>query len=378
MHNADEALVSEGDKAGDTQLSHAANTPAFQDPTGLAHGSRESVNVQAAVADFERNGATHREATKSSASASVGAGTGSSSSTPVQHRFNSSGYGTVITKPQQEYSAWGAALTLPYQANTADFNQASMPLIGAFGGVANGIQEPGLIGSAGNTQQPSNTHFGSTPTRSGLLTSTQISARHVISRDLPIFTGKPDEWLIFISNYEQSTERCGFSNAENLIRLQKCLRGQALESVRGKLMVPETVPYAIGTLRMLYGRSEIVHAALQRKLRDEPAIKAENLDSVIRLALAVQNYCATMAAVGLHEYLHDPVLLNELVAKMPCSMKLEWGRHRLANHSVNLTTFDNWLFNVAMCATMVTPYELQQDDIAKSPFRRALFHRHFL
>ncbi|KAL7726341.1 hypothetical protein ACLKA6_001558 [Drosophila palustris] len=365
MHNADDALVGEGDKAGDTQLSHAANTPAFQDPTGLAHGSRESVNVQAAVADFERNGATHREATKSGTSASVGAGTASSSSTPVQHRFNSSGYGTVITKPQQEYSAWGAALTLPYQANTAVFNQASAPLIGAFGSVANGTQEPGLIGSAGNTQQPSNMHFGSTPTRSGLLTSTQISARQVISRDLRIFTGKPDEWLIFISNYEQSTERCGFSNAENLIRLQKCLRGQALESVRGKLMVPETVPYAIGTLRMLYGRSEIVHAALQRKLRDEPAIKAENLDSVIRLALAVQNYCATMAAVGLHEYLHDPVLLNELVAKMPCSMKLEWGRHRLANHSVNLATFDNWLFNVAMCATMVTPYEPQQDDIAK-------------
>ncbi|KAL7723163.1 hypothetical protein ACLKA6_009439, partial [Drosophila palustris] len=113
MHNADDALVGEGDKAGDTQLSHAANAPAFQDPTGLAHGSRESVNVQAAVADFERNGASHREATKSGTSASVGAGTASSSSTPVQHRFNSSGYGTVITKPQQEYSAWGAALTLP-------------------------------------------------------------------------------------------------------------------------------------------------------------------------------------------------------------------------------------------------------------------------
>ncbi|KAM8702034.1 hypothetical protein ACLKA7_007674 [Drosophila subpalustris] len=172
MHNADDARVGEGDKAGDTQLSHAANTPAFQDPTGLAHGSRESVNVQAAVADFKRNCATHREATKSGTSASVGAGTASSSST---------------------------------RSST-----------GAFGSVANGTQEPGLIGSAGNTQQTSNMHFGSTPTRSGLLTSTQISARHVISRDLPIFTCKPDEWLIFISNYEQSTERCGFSNAENL------------------------------------------------------------------------------------------------------------------------------------------------------------------
>ncbi|XP_070067147.1 uncharacterized protein [Drosophila virilis] len=169
-------------------------------------------------------------------------------------------------------------------------------------------------------------------------------------------------WLIFISNYEQSTERCGFSNEENLIRLQKCLRGQALDAVRGKLMIPATVPYAIGTLRMLYGRSEIVHAALQQKLREEPAIKSDNLNTVIRLALAVQNYCATIAAIGMHEYFYDPALLNELVAKMPSNMKLDWGRHRMSNEGSSLATFDNWLFNVAMCATMVTPYEIPLAD----------------
>ncbi|XP_051864278.1 uncharacterized protein LOC127566291 [Drosophila albomicans] len=217
-------------------------------------------------------------------------------------------------------------------------------------------------------------HAANSLARSEPLTAAQISARHIISRDLPTFTGKPDEWLLFISNYEQSTERCGFSNEENLIRLQKCLKGQALEAVRGKLMVPDTVPYAIGTLRMLYGRPEIVHAALQGKLRDEPAIKADNLDSVIRLALAVQNYCATISALGLHDFLHDPVLLNELVAKMPSSMKLDWGRHRLANQSVNMATFDNWLFNVAMCASMVTPYDVGRTTSAKASKERLFVH----
>ncbi|XP_070066913.1 uncharacterized protein [Drosophila virilis] len=133
-------------------------------------------------------------------------------------------------------------------------------------------------------------------------------------------------------------QRCGFSNEENLIRLQKCLRGQALDAVRGKLMIPATVPYAIGTLRMLYGRSEIVHAALQHVLREEPAIKSDNLNTVIRLALAVQNYCATIAAIGMHEYLYEPALLNELFAKMPSNMKLDWGRHRMSNEGSSLAT----------------------------------------
>ncbi|XP_067628058.1 uncharacterized protein [Eurosta solidaginis] len=203
-------------------------------------------------------------------------------------------------------------------------------------------------------------------TSKGILSSSQIAARHVITRELPPFSGKPEEWLLFISNYEQSTERCGFSNEENLIRLQKCLKGPALEAVRGKLVIPATVPYAIGTLKMLFGRPEIVHAALQRKLREEPAVRHNNLDSVIRLALAVQNYCATMLAIGLSEYLNDPLLLNELVGKLPGDLKLDWGRHRLSAGGINLATFDQWLFNVAMCATMVTSYEPQAADNTKS------------
>lgn len=42
----------------------------------------------------------------------------------------------------------------------------------------------------------------------------------------------------------QSTERCRFSYQENLKRLQKCIKGAAFETVRGKLMMPSTVTFA--------------------------------------------------------------------------------------------------------------------------------------
>ncbi|XP_070067253.1 uncharacterized protein [Drosophila virilis] len=285
------------------------------------------------------------------------------SSTPRQQRtekvgalFDPLGYQNVFYKQKQVAANWSVHPSLPYQANTARFNQATEPSTAAYMGHT-GLGALNRSIEHVPRQQFDNVHCNNATPWNGSLTPAQISGRHVISKDLPIFTGKPEEWLIFISNYEQSTERYRFSNEENLIRLQKCLRGQALDAVRGKLMIPATVPYAIGTLRMLYGRSEIVHAALQQKLREEPAIKSDNLNTVIRLALAVQNYCATIAAIGMHEYLYDPALLNELVAKMPSNMKLDWGRHRMSNAGSSLATFDNWLFNVAMCATMVTPYE---------------------
>ncbi|XP_036340974.1 uncharacterized protein LOC118750361 [Rhagoletis pomonella] len=194
--------------------------------------------------------------------------------------------------------------------------------------VANGSQSAwGAMGQSG----PYTTYDAT-------LLPSHVAARQAITKDLPSFSGKPE--ALFITNYVQSTERCGFSDQENLIRLQKCLKGAALESVRGKLMMPATVNLAIETLRMLFGRPDVIHETLQRKLREVPPVRIERLES---FGLAVQNYRATMQALGLDGYLNDPMLLNELLSKLPSEMKLEWGRRRLSLARVDIIAFDEWL-----------------------------------
>lgn len=81
-------------------------------------------------------------------------------------------------------------------------------------------------------------------------TQRQLAARQSFAKELPTFTGDPSEWPIFISNYEYTTEACGYTNGENMLRLQRCLRGHALETVRGRLVLPAAVPHVIETLRM--------------------------------------------------------------------------------------------------------------------------------
>ncbi|XP_075157722.1 uncharacterized protein LOC142230988 [Haematobia irritans] len=212
------------------------------------------------------------------------------------------------------------------------------------------------------------------------LSQSQISSRQVINKDLPSFSGHPEDWPLFITNYEQSTERCGFSNQENLIRLQRCLKGAALEAVRGKLMMPSTVPLAIETLRMLFGRPDVIHDALQRKLRQLPPVRTEKLNTLINFALAVQNYTATMVAIGLGDYLNDPMLLNDLLNKLPGDMKLDFGRRRLELVRVDIGTFDDWLFKIATCASLVTPTDInflsQTEEKAsrKNPKERIFLH----
>ncbi|XP_070067242.1 uncharacterized protein [Drosophila virilis] len=312
------------------------------------------VNGTDKVAGVEKGSGAATIETYSGCPSTSSAATGPrESSTPMQQRtekvgalYDPLGYQNVIYKQKQVAANWSVHPSLPYQANTALFNQATEHSTAAYMGHTG-------LGALNRSNER-------VPRQQLTMTMCIVIMRR----------RKPEEWFIFISNYEQSTERCGFSNEENLIRLQKYLRGQPLDAVRGKLLIPATVPYVIGTLRMLYSRSEIVHAALQQKLREEPTIKSDNLNTVIRLALAVQNYCATIAAIGMHEYLYDPALLNDLVAKMPSNMKLDWGRHRMSNEGSSLATFDNWLFNVAMCATMVTPYETPLGDNEKKSFAK--------
>lgn len=61
-------------------------------------------------------------------------------------------------------------------------------------------------------------------------------------------TGKPEEWPIFISTFERSTNCCGFSLEENLVRLQRCLKGKDCKAVSSRFLLPSAVPQVIETL----------------------------------------------------------------------------------------------------------------------------------
>lgn len=95
----------------------------------------------------------------------------------------------------------------------------------------------------------------------------------MINKELPIFSGHPEDWPLFISSYVNSTQLCGFSDADNLARLQRCLEGHALESVRSRVLMPVSVPHVLATLETLYGRPELLILALLQKIRGVPAPK---------------------------------------------------------------------------------------------------------
>ncbi|XP_053683167.1 uncharacterized protein LOC128733540 [Sabethes cyaneus] len=219
---------------------------------------------------------------------------------------------------------------------------------GAFdGGAAEGAS--GLNPQASAVQPPNSSSFGVS-----LLNQSQVSARQVVSKELPNFSGSPEEWPLFFASYENSTRICGYSDEENLLRLQRSLKGRALDAVRCRLLHPSNLAGVIATLRTLFGRPEIIVHSLVAKIRDMPAPKAEKLSTLIDFGVAVQNVCATITASGLDEYLCNVALLQELTEKLPPTVRLNWAYHRQTLASVTLSDFGDWLGKLVEAASVVT------------------------
>ncbi|XP_055844833.1 uncharacterized protein LOC129911149 [Episyrphus balteatus] len=209
------------------------------------------------------------------------------------------------------------------------------------------------------------------------LSKANIASRHLISRDLQSFAGSPDEWPLFISNFCRSTEICAFTDEENLVRLQKSLKGKALEAVRSLLIQPSCVPRVISTLKMLYGDPELVVHALTQKIQSTPAPKSEKLETLVNFALIVQNLCATIEASGLVAHLNNATILTHLVHKLPPTIRLDWARHKRGIPDCNLSHFSMWIYELAEAANSVllpdipsftSEYKQQEKKNAKKGF----------
>ncbi|XP_053691136.1 uncharacterized protein LOC128739665 [Sabethes cyaneus] len=194
-------------------------------------------------------------------------------------------------------------------------------------------------GMQGNTNQPN---------------SIQLAARQVIPRELPSFSGDPEDWPLFCSAFYNSTAACGYTDAENLCRLQKCLKGNALTEVKSRLLLPESVPYIMETLRKRFGKPEILVLALLKKVRDVPPPKSENLQSIINFGSAVRNLVDHLYIAKLGEHLRNPMIVHELVEKLSPQLKMQWSWYKRVHMDVSLATFGDFVTDLADAASDVS------------------------
>ena len=171
---------------------------------------------------------------------------------------------------------------------------------------------------------------------------------------------------MFINRNEQSTAACGYSNLENLKRLQDCLEGEALNAVRSMLVLPESVPEVIRDLRRLSGQPEKLIRAMLDKVRSAPAPKADRLGTFIKFGITVKQLCDHLEAARLVDHLNNPMLVAELVEKLPPSYQLDWVRNKKGKQGTPLKKFANFITDIAADVSEVADFPAAERELVRS------------
>ncbi|XP_043482111.1 uncharacterized protein LOC122511116 [Leptopilina heterotoma] len=178
-------------------------------------------------------------------------------------------------------------------------------------------------------------------------------ARQAIGKDLPTFKGSTADWILFERIFYQTTEACGFSSAENMLRLQKCLQGDALDAVRALIMTTN-VERVIDVLRRRFGRADHIIEDLMNKATNTASVKEDKPLTMIRFAENVTNLVATVESLDQPAYLSNPILIRQLVNKLPATIKMNWGKRAAKDHSgTNLLSFASWISEEAEAASAI-------------------------
>jgi hypothetical protein len=209
-------------------------------------------------------------------------------------------------------------------------------------------------------QHPSHSSFNIAQEMSKLM------ARQTCAKELPQFSGEPEEWSLFYSHYRTSTLLCAYSDDENIARLSRCLRGRARDSASALLLSATNLEKIISTLKLRFGRPEFIIDIMLSKLRQTKFIRHDDINAFIEFATKIQNMVATMHVTEVTGHLTNPSLIKEIINKLPSNMKFQWAMYvtnKIDNPmTVTLDNLCEWLMEMANAATVIAPSPVHETN----------------
>ena len=171
---------------------------------------------------------------------------------------------------------------------------------------------------------------------------------------LPIFTGAPEEWPSFYESFTSTTQEFEYSNLHNIMRLRDALKGKARDTVESLLSSSDNIFAILDILQQTFGRPEQLIKSQIEKVRSLPAVMEGNLDSLVNYANKITNMSTFVKNVNGVHHLANPMLLSELVSKLPVARQMQWAEKCiLLERTATILDFSTWLSTLRRLANMV-------------------------
>ncbi|XP_065085675.1 uncharacterized protein LOC135707720 [Ochlerotatus camptorhynchus] len=122
----------------------------------------------------------------------------------------------------------------------------------------------------------------------------------------------------------------------------------------------------------MYGRPEQLLYSLLEKVRKADPLKPDRLESFVHFGILVEQLCDHLEATNLRDHLVNPLLLQELVEKVPASTKMEWVRYKRHFPNPTLRTFSDFMSEKAADAKDASNHNTHSGEQQSVIFRMVL------
>lgn len=116
--------------------------------------------------------------------------------------------------------------------------------------------------------------------------------------------------------------------------------------MQSRLLIPDSVPEVIEDLRKLFGNPEKLLKSLVAKVRQAQAPRMDRLETFLYFGITVKQLCDHLEAAGLYDHLSNPMLVQELVNKLPPEYKLDWVRFKRGKVGTPLRNFTDFINDI--------------------------------
>ena len=198
-----------------------------------------------------------------------------------------------------------------------------------------------------------------------------LLSRLATSKDLPVYSGDPLEWIQFREAFYESSRVCKYSDTENLWRLRKCLRGDAKDAAAALLMGASSPHDIIETLELRFGRPENVMRQVITQLKKLSPLPHSYHAEIVKFAIKIKNYVTTVTTLKQIDYLKSPELLTIVVSKLPTGLVNKWVEYlhenRMHTETPKLELLSKFLYGEAQkVAESGVSYIMYQNDFNKN------------
>ena len=166
-------------------------------------------------------------------------------------------------------------------------------------------------------------------------TSSQASTSTVAlpKLHLPIFSGDSLEWRPFWSQFEAAVHGAALPDVQKLSHLVACLRGSALDAVRGVQVTGENYSSTVALLQKRFGDPSALIGLYASRLVSAPSTDdgavgpyRSMIDSFSSALREIRTLSKEVLSQDPNANPYDLVLAPLLLRKLPPSSRLEWSR----------------------------------------------------